>query len=69
MALDDLKTLRQKSIVELEKLELELRDKLWNLRSDLARGKVKNVQEVRATRLHIARVMTLAKELQSSTTK
>lgn len=36
----------------------EMRDKLWQLRVDLAAGKVKNVREIRKVRKDIARALT-----------
>lgn len=36
----------------------EMRDKLWQLRVDLAAGKVKNVREIRKIRKDIARTLT-----------
>ena len=51
-----------KSPAELQKLLLESRGKLQQLRFDLAAGKVKNVREIRKTRKAIARVLTLFKQ-------
>ncbi len=49
----------QKSTVELEKLAIESRDKLWNLKKDLEMGKVKNIREIKNIRKDIARVLTV----------
>jgi large subunit ribosomal protein L29 len=46
---------------ELQKNLLEKREKLRQLRFDLASGKVKNVREVREVRRDIARTMTILK--------
>jgi large subunit ribosomal protein L29 len=53
--------LRQKSKSELQKILLDDREKLRQLRFDLAAGKVKNVREVRKTRKDIARILTMLK--------
>lgn len=49
----------QKSTVELEKLAIESRDKLWNLKKDLEMGKVKNIKDIKNIRKDIARVLTV----------
>ena len=54
--------LRQKSKEELAKLVGDEREKLRNLRFDLASGKVKNVREIRKIKKDIARALTLIKE-------
>ncbi len=54
--------LRQKSKGELEKLLLDFRERLRQLRFDLASGKVKNVREIRHLKKDIARILTLIKE-------
>ncbi len=51
--------LKTKSVAELQATLVELRDKLWDLKSDLKRGKVKNVRDVRNSKKNIARVLTL----------
>ncbi len=43
----------------LKKSVLELKDKLWTLKTDLASGKVKNVREIRAVKKDIAQMLTL----------
>ncbi len=55
--------LRQKNKSDLEKLLVEDRDKLRQLRFDLSAGKVKNVKDVQKTRKEIAQVLTLIKAL------
>ncbi len=37
---------------------IELKDKLWNLKRDLAAGKVKNVKEIKLTKKSIAQLLT-----------
>jgi ribosomal protein L29 len=55
--------LRQKNKAELQKMMEEDKEKLRQLRFDLAAGKVKNVKDVQRTRKEIARIMTLIKTL------
>ena len=54
--------LRQKSKPELQKLLTELRERLRQLRFDLAAGKVKNVREIHQIKKDIARALTLLKQ-------
>jgi len=56
------KELRQKTIKDLRRLERELREKLRELRFDLASGKVKNVREIREIKKDIARILTVIRE-------
>lgn len=51
--------LRQKSKTELQKILAENREKLRQLRFDLAAGKIKNVREIRKTKKAIAQILTL----------
>jgi large subunit ribosomal protein L29 len=51
---------------ELQRVLQEKREKLRQLRFDLAAGKVKNVREIRETRKDIARLLTLLKEKESA---
>ena len=53
------KELQQKSKSELQKILSDNREKLRQLRFDLAAGKVKNVREVRKIKKDIARILTL----------
>ena len=55
----DLEQLKTKSVAELRKEVAEHRDRLWNLRTDFAAGKVKNVNEIGKTKKVIARMLTL----------
>ena len=50
---------KQKSKKELQKLLQNNRDKLRQLRFDLASGKVKNVREIRQIKKDIARILTI----------
>ena len=54
----EIKELKNKSAADLEKSVRENREKLRNLRLDLAAGKVKNVGELRVVRKSIARLLT-----------
>lgn len=51
--------LRQKPKKELEKTLIESREKLRQLRFDLASGKIKNVREIRMIKKDIARMLTI----------
>lgn len=53
--------LRKKSREELKKLLTDHRERLRNLKFDLAAGKVKNVREIRELKKDIARVLTMSK--------
>lgn len=59
----DIQQLKNKPVADLANQLKEMRDRLWQLKIDLAAGKVKNVREIRATRKDVARVMTIIKEL------
>jgi large subunit ribosomal protein L29 len=50
---------KQKSKQELQKLLLDSREKLRQLRFNLASGKVKNVREIRKLKKDIARMLTI----------
>jgi len=50
---------------EKEELNKELavnKDRLWNLKSDLAAGKIKNVTEIKLVKKNIARIKGVLKE-------
>ena len=55
--------LRQKNKSELQKLLQDSRERLRQLRFDLAAGKVKNVREIRKIKKDIARILTLLNEI------
>jgi len=57
-----IRELRRKPIKELQETLINLRDKLRELRFNLAGGKVKNIKEIRQTKRDIARISTLLKE-------
>lgn len=54
--------IRQKTQEELRRNVKEIRERLRNLRFDLASGKVKNVREIRQIRKDVARILTVLKE-------
>ncbi|MCU0679222.1 MAG: 50S ribosomal protein L29 [Planctomycetes bacterium] len=55
----DFKELKKKKISDLNKLLLETREKLRDLRFKDANKQLKNVREIRQLRLMVARIMTL----------
>lgn len=57
-----IKELRRKPIKELEETLIGLRDKLRELRFNLAGGKVKNIKEIHQTKRDIAKILTILKE-------
>lgn len=57
-----IRELRQKSDKELNQTLISLRDKLRELRFNLAGGKVKNIKEIHQTKKDIGRVLTLLNE-------
>jgi large subunit ribosomal protein L29 len=57
-----IRELRQKSEKELQQTLLNFRDKLRELRFNLAGGKVKNIKEIHQTKKDIAKILTLLNE-------
>lgn len=53
------KELLKKSKSELQRLLFETREKLREMRFNLASGKVKNIKEIRALKKDIARILTV----------
>lgn len=51
--------INKKSSSDLQKLLAERREKLRQLRFDLAAGKVKNIREIREVKKDIARILTV----------
>lgn len=64
-----LNELRQRNKSDLEKLLQDLREKLRQLRFDLAAGKVKNVREIRMVKKEIAQILTLLRSEQRTINK
>lgn len=56
------KELRQKPKEEMKRIVLESKEKLRQLRFDLASGKVKNVREMHRLKKDIAKILTILKE-------
>ncbi len=56
-----IKELRQKSKNELEKVLRDNREKLRELRFNLATGKIKNVSQIRKIKKEISRILTILK--------
>ena len=54
--------IRRKSDQELQKNLSDLREKLRELKFNLASGKVKNVRDIRGTTKDIARILTIINE-------
>ena len=61
--------LRRKSKKELQHTLIELRDKLRELRFNLAAGKVKDIREIRQTKRTIARILTILPEKENKEKK
>lgn len=57
--------LRKKPKTEIKKVLNDDRDKLKQLRFDLAAGKVKNVREIRKIKKEVSQILTLLSELSS----
>lgn len=57
-----IRELRLKPEKELKETLLSLRDKLRELRFNLAGGKVKNIREIRQTKRDIAKILTILNE-------
>ncbi len=58
MAKKETKNLKDVPIIELEKELAEERQKLVDLKFNLAAGKVKNIKEVKKTKMRIAQILT-----------
>ncbi len=58
----EIKELRTKPEAELQKMLLELQDKLRDLRFKVGSEQVKNVREIREIRKTVAQIKTLLKE-------
>ncbi len=61
--------LREMTLEELRKLELELREKLFRLRFRAKIGQIESPMEIRKTRKDLARVLTVMREKELSATK
>lgn len=65
----DLAKLKNRSAEELRKEVAEVKEKLWELRREIASGKVKNTKARTALRRDIARMLTLARQQDLKTNK
>jgi len=63
MKKNDVKNLREKNDQELQKDLQVSKDALWQLSTDLAAGKVKNVREVRKLKQKVAIINTILQEI------
>ena len=54
----ELQQLSKKPVAELQKKVQESRNKLWQLRVDLAAGKVNNIKEIRSLKQNISQMLT-----------
>ncbi|MEK9186296.1 MAG: 50S ribosomal protein L29 [Patescibacteria group bacterium] len=55
----ELEQLKTRPVEDLKKMAQEHRDRLWQLKSDLAAGKVKNVKEIHKAKRDIAQILTI----------
>lgn len=62
MKKNEIEELRRKSLDELKKIVTADREKLRQLKFDLAAGKVKNVREIRKIKRRIAQALTVLRE-------
>lgn len=58
----DLKELRGMELTELEERERKLKQEMFNLRFQLATGRIENPMKVRQTRRDLARVKTIMRQ-------
>ncbi|MEK7194014.1 MAG: 50S ribosomal protein L29 [Patescibacteria group bacterium] len=59
MKKSEFQQLKTKPLPELQKNLNEYREKLRNLKFDLAQGKVKNIREIKDIKKAIARILTI----------
>lgn len=58
----EIKELKVKPAAELQKMAVDLKNKLWQLKIDLASGKIKNIKEIRRVKKTVARIYTWLKQ-------
>ena len=68
MALD-LTKMRAMTLDELSKEETELREEIWKIRLQRSTGQLQDTGKVRRTRHDLARVLTVRRELSTSSVK
>jgi large subunit ribosomal protein L29 len=66
---DQLKEFKSASLPTLLKKETDLNKKLFDLKMNLARGKVKNTSQIKDLRKELARVKTITFETAANTAK
>ncbi len=57
----DLENFKNKTMIEIDKELRECRERLLNLKMDLALGKVKNIHEMKELKKSIAQLLTIKK--------
>jgi len=62
MKTKDFQKLKNRSVTELKKDVVDLREKLWQTKREINDGKIKNVRSAAALRRDIAKTLTLIKE-------
>ncbi len=62
MKKNDISKLKNRSEAELRKEAVEAKEKLWEIRREIAGGKIKNVKARNALRKDVARLLTIANE-------
>ncbi len=68
MALDLVK-IRAMTLDELNKEELELRDEIWKIRLQRSTGQLQDLGRIRRKRHDLARILTVRRELSTSSGK
>jgi large subunit ribosomal protein L29 len=68
MALDLVK-IRAMTLAELNKEELELRDEIWKIRLQRSTGQLQDSGRIRRKRHDLARILTVRRELSTSSGK
>lgn len=61
MKKNEIEELKNKPAAEIEKMLRDQREHLRSLKFNLAAGKIKNFQELRAARKNIARILTITR--------
>ena len=58
----ELKKLREKDIAQLNKILMEEKKKLFELKLQIKLGKIKNVKEIKKVKKNIAQILTIISE-------
>lgn len=67
--MEDIKELRAMELMELEEKARQLKQELFNLRFQLATGRIENAMRIRQVRRRVARVKTVLREKADATSK